>query len=224
MAASSTSGRRGPSVLACEIAAALPQSHVEQHTDGEGPRQTYPRPTMFARVLTVLDSRVDGRDALVLGAQLADEDGALFVAHVLESAAVPLAGGTKAAASRRDRLRDYGEEVYATLGPDPRARYVPVSGLLLPEAAVVLAEREKAGVIVIGQNLLGRGEDVHRLVDRAPCPLAVAPYGHRFARGSALARIALACVEDEISPMLRDAHLPVLLVPDAGIAAAAARR
>jgi signal transduction histidine kinase len=144
---------------------------------------------MFARVLIVLDSRVDSRDALVLGAQLADEDGALIVAHVLETIAAPLTGGGQAAASRREQLRDYGEEVYATLGPDPRVRYLPVSGLPLTEAARALADRERAEVIVIGQNLLGRNGSAHRLIDRARCLVAVAPSviassGNRRSRGS----------------------------------------
>jgi nucleotide-binding universal stress UspA family protein len=168
---------------------------------------------MFARVLMVLDSRADGRDALVLGAQLTDEDGALLVAHVLQTAPVPLAASARDAATQRARLRDYRDEVYATLGPDPRVRYLPVSGLPLAEAAAVLARREQAQVIVIGQSLLSRGGDAHALVANAPCPVAVAPYGHRFARSSELARIALASDDDDVTAILRDAHTPILLAP-----------
>jgi hypothetical protein len=97
--------------------------------------------------------------------------------------------------------------------------YLPVSGLLLADAAIVLAQREQAQAIVIGQNLLTRGGgDARDLVARAPCPVAVAPYGHRFGRGSALARIALACTDDDVSAMLREARTPVLLLPGAGAA------
>lgn len=171
---------------------------------------------MFARVLTVLDSGADGRDALVLGAQLIDEDGALLVAHVLQTAPVPLHRTGRDAARQRGRLRDYSDEVYATLGPDPRVRYLPVSGLRLADAVSVLAQREQAQAIVIGQNLLARGGD--DLVAGAPCPIAIAPYGHRFARRSALARIALACADDDVFAMLREARTPVLLVPGADAA------
>jgi hypothetical protein len=174
---------------------------------------------MFARVLTVLDSRADHRDALVLGAQLTDEDGTLLVAHVLQTVPVPLHGTARDVARRRTRLSDCSDEVYATLGPDPRVHYLPVSGLLLADAAIVLAQREQAQAIVIGQNLLTRGGgDARDLVARAPCPVAVAPYGHRFGRGSALARIALACTDDDVSAMLREARTPVLLLPGAGAA------
>src|SRR5262245_10146518 len=128
--------------------------------------------SMYARVLTLLDSRADRRDALVLGAQLTDEDGALLVADVLQTAPVALDGSARDAARQRARLRDYRGEVYATLGPDPRVRYLPVSGLLLAEAAVVLARREQAQVIVIGQDLFSRSGDAHELVANAPCPVA----------------------------------------------------
>jgi nucleotide-binding universal stress UspA family protein len=154
---------------------------------------------VFVRVVIVLDSRVDGRDALLLGAQLAAADGTLVVAHLLDTAAAPLAGGTQAAAVRRDRLRDRGDEVYATLGPDPRVRYLPVSGLPVGDAAVALARHERAEVIVMGQSLLGNDPDARRLLARAPCPVAVAPYGHRFARASAPAHIAVFWAGDDLA-------------------------
>jgi nucleotide-binding universal stress UspA family protein len=154
---------------------------------------------VFARVLIALDGRADGRDALVLGAQLADADGTLLVAHVLDTAAAPLVGGTVAAAGRRDRLRDHGEEVYATLGPDPRVGYVQVSGLPFADAVIAVADREQAQVIVIGQSLVGPGTRAQRLVTRARSPVAVAPYGHRFAGAFVPSRVAVLCAADDLA-------------------------
>jgi nucleotide-binding universal stress UspA family protein len=179
-----------PSVLACEPAAALPQSHRRIDTDGGRAACAYLR-SVFARVVVALDSRSDRRDALVLSAQLAGADGAVVVADLLPTGPTPLAGGTAAAARRRERLRDAGEEVYATLGPDPRVRYLPVSGLPLADAVISLAGRERADVIVIGQRLVGHGTETARLIARSPCPVAIAPYGHRFARAFAPGRVGV---------------------------------
>ncbi|HSS58655.1 MAG TPA: universal stress protein, partial [Solirubrobacteraceae bacterium] len=110
---------------------------------------------MFASVLVALAGHTEGRDALVLAAQLADDDATIVVAHVMATSAAPLTGGTEAAARRRSYLRDAGEEVYATLGPDPRVRYLPLSGMPFADAVEALARRERPDAIVVGQNLLG---------------------------------------------------------------------
>ncbi len=46
-------------------------------------------------------------------------------------------------------------------------------------------------MIVIGQSLLGHGAQTARLIARSPCPVAVAPYGHRFERAFAPRRIGV---------------------------------
>lgn len=148
---------------------------------------------MFASVLVALAGHTEGRDALVLAAQLADDDATIVVAHVMATSAAPLTGGTEAAARRRSYLRDAGEEVYATLGPDPRVRYLPLSGMPFADAVEALARRERPDAIVVGQNLLGGEPGVAGLVAGAPCPIVVAPYGHRFVRTFAPARITVAC-------------------------------
>jgi hypothetical protein len=148
---------------------------------------------VFASVLVALSGHAEGRDALVLAAQLAGADGTIVVAHVLATAAAPLSGGTEAAARRRAGLRDAGEEVYATLGPDPRVHYVPLSGLPFADAVGALARRERADAIVVGQNLVSSEPGVRRLLADAPCAVVVAPYGHRFVRAFAPARITVAC-------------------------------
>jgi hypothetical protein len=169
---------------------------------------------VFARLLVVIAGRTDGRDALVLGAQLADLDGELVVAHALETPRERLTGGTRAAADRVERLRDAGEEVYATLGPDPRVRYLTLSGLPLADAAIAVARHERADTIVIGQNLRSPDHGVRWLIAGAPCPVAVAPYGHRFARGRAPARIAVAC--DGSEPAMRAVWVAQALARHAG--------
>jgi nucleotide-binding universal stress UspA family protein len=146
---------------------------------------------MFGSVLVALSGQADFRDALALGARLTRADGALLVAHAMTTSATPLTGGTAAAASRRERLRDAGEEIYAAVGPDSRIRFVPLSGLPFAEAVALLAEREHSDAIVIGQNLLAR-DDAHALLASTPCPVAVAPYGYRFVRVAA-PRITVAC-------------------------------
>jgi nucleotide-binding universal stress UspA family protein len=139
---------------------------------------------MFERVIVVMQSATDSRDALVLGAQSTSRDGVMVAANVLASAPAPLHGGPDGAARRRADLRDAGEEVYATLGPDERVRYVTLSGAPMAEAVRDLARREHADAIVIGQSALGSDTAAARLLADAPCVVLVAPVGHRF-RGPA---------------------------------------
>jgi nucleotide-binding universal stress UspA family protein len=137
---------------------------------------------MFERVIVVMQGGTDSRDALLLGSQSTAPDGVLVAANVLASEPVPLDGGPAGAARRRADLRDAGEEVYATLGPDERVRYVTLSGVPLPDAVRDLARREQADAIVIGQSALVGGEGWARLLADAPCVVLVAPVGHRFQR------------------------------------------
>jgi nucleotide-binding universal stress UspA family protein len=164
------------------------------------------------RILVALDSRSGRRDALVLAAQLAGPGGALVVADLLPTAPTPLAGGSEASARRRESLRDAGEEIYATLGPDPRVRYLPVSGLPFVDAVVARAGDDQAELIVIGQSLARECAHIDRLVAAAPCPIAVAPYGHRFVRTFAPARIGIAAGDDRAERWLASARW---LAPDA---------
>jgi hypothetical protein len=154
---------------------------------------------VFASVLVALAGPTESRDALVLAAQLADRDATIVVAHVLATSAAPLTGGTEAAARRRAGLRDAGQEVYATLGPDPRVRYLPLSGMPFADAVGALSRREQPDAIVVGQNLLGGEPGVAQLLAEAPCPVVLAPYGHRFVRGFAPARVTVACGAPESS-------------------------
>jgi nucleotide-binding universal stress UspA family protein len=174
------------------MAAALPQSHRHPLTDGAGDGRTYGG-AVFASVVVALAGHTESRDALVLASQLAADDAPIVVAHVMATSAAPLAGGTEAAARRRAGLRDAGSEVYATLGPDPRVRYLPVSGMPFADALEALARRERPDAIVVGQNILAGEPGMARLLAEAPCPIVVAPYGHRFVRAFAPARITVAC-------------------------------
>ena len=148
---------------------------------------------VFSSVLVALPAHAEGRDALVLAAQLADADATIVVAHIMATSAAPLTGGTEAATRRRAQLRDAGEDVYATLGPDPRVRYLPLSGLPFAEAVTALARREHPDAVIVGQNLVSGEPGVGQLLDDAPCPVIVAPYGHRFVRAFVPARITVVC-------------------------------
>jgi len=112
---------------------------------------------VFASVLVALAGHAEGRDALVLAAQLADDEAPIVVAHVMATSADPLTGGIEAAARRRARLRDGGEEIYATLGPDPRVRYLPLSGLPFAEA-VGRVSAELVALYPPGVPVLAPGE------------------------------------------------------------------
>jgi nucleotide-binding universal stress UspA family protein len=174
------------------MAAALPQWHRHSLTDGAVAGRIYGG-RMFASVLVALAGQAEGRDALVLAAQLADADGRIVVTHVMATSPAPLTGGSEAAARRRASLRDAGEEVYAALGPDPRVRYLPISGVPFAEAVRSVARRERTDAVVLGQNLLGQEPGARELVASAPCPVVVAPYGHRFVRAFTPARVTVAC-------------------------------
>lgn len=105
----------------------------------------------------------------------------------------PLTGGREATARRRELLRDAGEEIYATLGPDPRVRYLPLSGAPFPESVSALARRGRFDVVVVGQNVLSSEPGTRQLLAAAACSVAVAPHGHRFVRDFAPARITVSC-------------------------------
>jgi nucleotide-binding universal stress UspA family protein len=137
-------------------------------------------------VVIALDGAEDGRDALILGAQLCGSRGRMIVAHVLVAPALDLADGPAA-----DRPRQRAHDVYATLGPDARARYLPMAGRPLTETLCELARRERTDLIVAGQRLFARGRAGAALLARAPCAVAVAPHGHRFRRGYLPERVAL---------------------------------
>ena len=191
-----------PSVLAREMAAALPQSRRHALTDGGGDGQTY-REGMFASVLVALAGHTEGRDALVLAAQLADDDATIVVAHVMATSAAPLTGGTEAAARRRSHLRDAGEEVYATLGPDPRVRYLPLSGMPFADAvgrwrAASDPTRSSSARTCSPASPASRGCSPRRRARSS-----VAPYGHRFVRTFAPARITVACGPARARPTAR---------------------
>ena len=174
------------------MAAALPQSYRHPVTDGGGHRRTY-REGVFASIVVALSGPAEGRDGLVLAAQLAQADARMVVAHVMATSAAPLTGGIEGTTRRRASLREAGEEVYATLGPDPRVSYLPFSGLPFAEAVMALAHRERADAIVVGQNLVSGEPGVGQLLADAPCPVIVAPYGHRFVRAFVPVRITVAC-------------------------------
>jgi hypothetical protein len=104
---------------------------------------------VFASVLVALAGHIEGRDALVLAAQLADDDAPIVVARVMATSPAPLSGGAEAAARRLAGLRHAGGEVYATLGPDPRVRYLAVSGMPFADAVEEILRQAACTVLVV---------------------------------------------------------------------------
>jgi hypothetical protein len=83
---------------------------------------------------------------------------------------------------------------------------LPVSGLPFVDAVVSRARDDRAEMIVIGQRLARERADIERLVATAPCPIAVAPYGHRFVRSFAPTRIGIAPGDAQAERWLTSAH------------------
>ena len=183
-----------PSVLACEMAAALPQSRRHPVTDGGGHRRTY-REAMFASVLVALSGQAEGRDALVLGGAAGRRPTrTMVVAHVMATSAAPLTGGTEAAARRRApparrrrgglRRRSAPTRACAIC----RSRACPSPTRWRRSRAASDPTRSSSARTCSPASPVSRG-----CSPSAPCPVVVAPYGHRFVRAFAPARITVAC-------------------------------
>ena len=138
---------------------------------------------MFDNVIVGVDGPEGGRDALWLAQQIASGHSQLTLAHV--EVVTPKPGPTSAAISQaaRDllairRLALLREEAHVD------------AHLLCVEAASVaaglreLVARHHADVLVIGASRRDDyertfvGDDVHAVLENAPCPVAIAPRGH----------------------------------------------
>jgi nucleotide-binding universal stress UspA family protein len=155
---------------------------------------------MYRRIVVAYTVTGEGRDALALAGRLASGDGGrIVVAHAIASPGPGRAGGDVLAdvASRVALGRGAIREV---LGPDAPAMYRPLVDRRQPRSIHALARRLDADLLVAGQSRLGPiaralagGVPTGRLVDGAPCPVAVAPDGFQFRDGLDLRRIGVAC-------------------------------
>jgi nucleotide-binding universal stress UspA family protein len=152
---------------------------------------------MFDKVIIGVDGREGGHDAVELGRRLAADHAAITFAHIY---GMPTANRVSASALLHEReaaKRLLSEEVRRT-------------GLVAVPAAVhnwsaarglhTIVEQRRAELLVVGschRGLLGRtllGDDTCRILDGAPCAVAIAPRAYAAASGSArLARIGVGC-------------------------------
>jgi nucleotide-binding universal stress UspA family protein len=141
------------------------------------------------------------RDALALARRLASAvDTRLILVSVYpvaaRSAAVERGAYARALAEEAEAALDW--VVAPLIGPRPESRVVPCTSV--PRGLQQVADDEGALAIVVGpspRGPLGRivpGGIGERLLRGAPCPVAVAPHGHRDARQGAIARIGVGYV------------------------------
>jgi len=128
------------------------------------------------------DGRLEGRDAVALGAALARAlDEPLLVATVHQSPETPL-GPT--AAELRARAQQTAAEGAAEAPADLERRHVAVLGRSPAQGLHDFAEAERPTALVVGSSHrgpLGRviaGKVASRLFVGSPCPVAVAPRGY----------------------------------------------
>jgi nucleotide-binding universal stress UspA family protein len=184
---------------------------------------------MFSKVIVGFDGSEQARDALMLGATLADRDGELIVCcvHRLKL----LSARVEPAAPKLDRAeaeRCLEDASYLLNGR------MTFTGLSIPGVGAAMAlqrtaEEQHADLLVLGSShrgAVGRvlvGSVTEETLHGAPCPVAVAPVGwSRSLKDPRLAEIALAYDDDAqagaalrlvgVLAAERDAHLRVLAI------------
>jgi len=138
---------------------------------------------MFDNVIVGVDGLEGGRDALWLAQQLASGHSQLTLAHV--EVVTPKPGPTSGAISQAQRDL-HAMQRLALLRDEAHVD----ADLLCVEAASVaaglhdLVARHQGDVLVLGASRRDDyertfvGDDVHAVLENAPCPVAIAPCGH----------------------------------------------
>jgi len=135
-------------------------------------------------ILAGVDGREQARDAVALGAALADAlDGELVLGHVHPHDALALT--TAYRSEPVSPIVDEAERILraAAEWAPPGVRTVPIAASSPPRGLHALAERLEADVIVVGSSHragIGRvllGSDAEAVIAGAPCAVAVAPHG-----------------------------------------------
>src|SRR5436309_37266 len=122
---------------------------------------------MFTKVIIGVDGYSGGSDALRFAATLAADGAELVLADA------SAAGGARTVAAPPDHETAFGGAGLAR--PDLALRLAPPSDLPAEAALHGLAAREGADLIVTGLSA------AHAGLSTTPCPLVVAPRGHRAA-------------------------------------------
>lgn len=146
----------------------------------------------MSKIVVGVDGSDGSRDAIALARGLAGITGStLMLANVFPYDEQPSRGLNK---EFGNYLREAAEALLdrerKTVEVDGAVETRAVANTSAPHGLHVLAEREKAGLIVVGSTHTGRvgrvlpGSTAERLLHGAPCPVAVAPKGYadRFGR------------------------------------------
>lgn len=138
---------------------------------------------MFRHVIVGVDGKSSGRDAIALGARLADRDGRLSLAHVEPGESVPRR------ASSLDFDRVQREESLTLLEREREAAGVRAQLLHKASESIgrglhLLAEEHEGDLLVVGSCHRGRagrvllGDNARDTLIGSPCPVAIAPSGY----------------------------------------------
>jgi nucleotide-binding universal stress UspA family protein len=167
---------------------------------------------MMSEIIIGVDGTARGEDAVVFGRQLAAFAGARTVlVNVFPFEDI---GGRATSIAYRETLREASEEVLDAI----RDRYGlqatsrSLASTSPPRALHELAEKDGAGLIVVGSSHVGRARRVlpgttgERLLHGSPCAIAVVPEGYRETEHAAPQRIGCAIDgSDEAMAALRGA-------------------
>jgi nucleotide-binding universal stress UspA family protein len=143
---------------------------------------------MPGEVIIGYDGTERGDDALVLGAALAGALGApieVVAAFPLtpRSSRIPATGHPDL--SSRGEAESWLARARQRIGSETRADFTAVPAPSAARALHFLAEKREAAAVVVGSSHRGRigrilpGSTAERLLHGSPCPVGVAPLGHR---------------------------------------------
>jgi nucleotide-binding universal stress UspA family protein len=157
-------------------------------------------PVMPATIIVGVDDSPRSEDAIALARALADAAGA----EVLAVCAFPYDDRPEAHfnLALRPALQELAdktlEKLCEPLTDDARVRRLAVADLSPARALERVAREEHAALIVVGSSHAGRharlhpGSTAERLLQGAPCPVALAPLGYRLRPHLELQRISVA--------------------------------
>jgi nucleotide-binding universal stress UspA family protein len=156
-------------------------------------------PLMPATIIVGVDDSPRSEDAIALARALADAAGA----EVLAVCAFPYDDNPEAHfnLAMRPLLQELAdatlEKLCEPLTEDARVRRLAVADLSPARALERVAREEDAALIVVGSSHAGRHAHLHpgstaeRLLQGAPCPVALAPLGYRLRPHLELQRISV---------------------------------
>jgi nucleotide-binding universal stress UspA family protein len=164
---------------------------------------------MFETIVVGFDGTPEGEDALALARALAAPGGRIIAA--CQYWYEPVTARVGKSGPGPEAMRQDADGVLAAAPADVERRAVP--GASPARALQGLAEEEEPDLIVLGschRGLRARallGGTAERLLQGSPCPVAVAPRGHRDRAGAAPRRIVVGyCPEPEADMALLTAR------------------